>query len=123
MDCADLDSARSGLQKREGIPLSQLNAIGAWTLNDAAPPNIPNLPQWAMSHGVHSVVWTNLKPKFGTQTNPPTADQVIDYLKKLAGARRDNAERYIRLAPRQIDTLYRRRIEAVLHWTPLSPPS
>ena len=120
MDCTDLESAREALRKREGLPRSKLDEIGAWTVGDTALPHIPNLQQWAVSRGVQSIVWTNLKSRFGTQTNSPTVEQVIDYLRGLAGAQRDNAERYIRLTPRQIDTLYRRQIEAVLHWTPLS---
>ena len=122
MDGTDLASARDALRKREGIPPSKAEEIATWTLGDAAPSLLPTLPQWASSRGVQSVVWTNLKAKFGTQTNPPTADQVIDYLRGLTGSQRDSAERYVRLAPRQIDTVYRRQMEAVLHWTCLPPP-
>lgn len=122
MDCADLDSARHALRKREGIAESKVCEIGTWTVGDIDPPRISSLQQWAASRGVQSVIWTDLPPKFGTQTNPPTDDQVIEYLRGLVGARLHNAERYIRLAPRQIDTRYRRRIEATLHWTPLNFP-
>jgi hypothetical protein len=41
----------------------------------------------------------------------------IKHLSGLTGRAREDAERYIRFTPEQIDTPYRRRIEAELHWT------
>ena len=68
------------------------------------------------------MIWTALCPKFGDKNDTvPSIEQVILYLSGLAGRERENAERYIRLAPKQIDTSYRRRIEADLQWTPLEP--
>ena len=70
------------------------------------------------SRGVDSVVWTALRCKFnGENGRRPTVEEVLTHLSGLTGRPRDEAERYIRFAPRQIDTPYRRRIEAVLHWT------
>jgi hypothetical protein len=50
----------------------------------------------------------------------PDDDEVIAYLKGTSGRVREDAERYVRCAPPQIDTNLRRKIEAELGWTPIS---
>jgi hypothetical protein len=118
MDSADMNVAREALQKREGMP--RIDPIGFWRSGDVSPSTIPNLAEWAAAHGVDGVIWTALTAKFEKKDGRvPTIDEVVAYLQTLSGSSRDNAERYIRLAPRQIDTAYRRRIEAEFGWTPL----
>ncbi len=122
MDIQYLGQAREALRKRESISEANSEQIGSWTLGEDKPRFIVDLPQWAESRGLESVIWTALPSKFnGTDGKTPTPEQVIQYLSGLTGTIRDTAERYIRYAPRQIDTPYRRQIEAVLHWTPLLP--
>lgn len=118
MDTTDLASAKTNLRKREGI--SEKNEgrhIGNWSAGQPSPALVPGLAEWAVAHGVAHVVWTNLPPKFDRAEATPSAEQVIQYLGGLTGEQRELAERYVRFAPRQIDTLYRRRIEAVLQWS------
>ena len=106
------------LQKREGcLP----KAIGSWVVGDPSPTLVLGLPDWARARGVDAVVWTALPSNFPNKVAAPTEDDVIQYLGQLTGSVRDNAERYVRNAPKQIDTPYRRRIEATLHWTPTDP--
>ena len=120
MDSTTIDSAKEALRQREGKPKSE--HIGVWSRGDQSPDSILELSKWAESHGIQSVVWTAIPPRFDKDDDAPTSDQVIAYLANLTGSVRDDAERYIRFAPRQIDTRYRRKIEAALHWTPLDPP-
>ncbi|MGD1082184.1 MAG: hypothetical protein ABR881_28030 [Candidatus Sulfotelmatobacter sp.] len=114
----DLASAKRALKDREGITAKDWESkIGAWQRGEAAPANIPDLPKWADAHGLDAAIWTALPPKFGDREVSPTVDQVIEHLRGLKGTARDNAKQYVERAPRQIDTEYRRRIEAVFGWT------
>ena len=119
MDTPDVDVAREALRAREGINIKNLEAhIGKWSRGEDSPALTPDLPAWAAAHGIQHVIWTALPPKFSGAEQTPTQDQVVKYLGGLSGAQRDNAERYIRFTPKQIDTAYRRSIEAALQWTP-----
>jgi hypothetical protein len=67
-----------------------------------------------------AAVWTSLPPKFaGIDGRISTEDEVVGYLQALAGEKRTAAEQYVRGAPRQIGTPYRRAIEKSLGWTPI----
>jgi hypothetical protein len=120
MDSTNLASAKSDLRKREGIPESnEEKHIGSWSVSQPSPALIPSLAEWSSARGVAHVIWTNLPPKFNGEEREPSSYQVVVYLAGLVGAQREVAERYVRFTPRQIDTTYRRRIEAVLQWTAL----
>jgi hypothetical protein len=119
MDATDLEKARDDLSAREGISQKNSSLIGTWSRGQASPNPIAGLPEWAGARNLGGVVWTALPPKLSDSPGTPTADQVVAHLSGLTGSRRDNAERYIRMAPRQIDTAIRRRIEATLHWLPV----
>lgn len=122
MDATDIGTARKDLRMREGIPeKNEQNHIGSWSAGQPASQPLPKcvirLSDWAQARGVEHVVWTALPPKFKESNQTPSQQDVINYLIGLTGTIRDNAERYIRFAPKQIDTGYRRAIEAALHWT------
>lgn len=114
----ELHAAREALRDREGITGSSwASRIGSWARGEPVPQLMPDLSNWAHAHGLDAVVWTALGSRFGDEDISPTVDQVVGYLRTLTGPTRDSAERYIRCAPRQIDTNYRRRIEAELGWS------
>lgn len=122
MEATNIEDARRALGVREGIPEKNWSThVGAWLRQDNAPPAaMPTLDQWAQSCGIDGVVWTALPPKLDARSDGSraTVDEVIAHLACLEGRTREVAEQYVRKAPRQIDTPFRRRIEAVLHWSP-----
>lgn len=122
MDATEMGVAHDALRKRERMSLKRAEEIGKWSRGEASPELIVDLPEWAASHGVEGGVWTGLPSRFdGEERRTPEMEEVVGYLRSLTGSKRDNAERYIRQAPRQIDTPYRRGIEAALQWTYQSP--
>lgn len=95
--------------------------IGRWSIGDDDPPLIAGLSFWASQREIKHVIWTALGPKFADEDGRlPTADDVVGHLKSLRGQEAADAETYVRRAPAQIDTAYRRRIANELGWTPQS---
>lgn len=120
----ELQIAKEALRDREGIPgTSWESRIGSWQRGGAAPASMPDLPDWAQGRGLDAVVWTALGPRFKGQDRLPSANEIVDYLRSCTGTVRESAERYVRQAPRQIDTEFRRRIEAELGWSYREPGS
>ena len=123
MALPDLEAAMKALSQREGITASDWKSrIGNWKAGDPAPKSIPSLPAWSRAHGIDAAIWTALPPQYTkngesklTKKRPPI-DWVINYLQGLTGPIKDIAEQYFRCTPPQIDTEYRRRVEAVLGW-------
>jgi hypothetical protein len=118
----DLAEARESLRVREDIPRSRAaESIAQWRRGEhaSAEPET-TIPGWAAARNLEAAVWTNLRPKFaGTNGRIPTESEVVAYLRTLEGQARAAAEEYVRCAPRQIATAYRRAIEKALDWTPI----
>lgn len=123
MTLSDVEKAMEALKERERITGPDwASKIDHWETSATVPNLIPSLPAWAAAHGVDAVIWTNLGPQYKkpgdtrfTKERPPI-ECVLRYLQELTGPIRDVAEQYFRCTPPQIDTVYRRRIEATLGW-------
>jgi len=114
----NLEDAKKALGDREGIPAKKCaSLIGSWTAGNPAPANIPGLARWAEAHALDVVIWTALPPRFADEARTPSAQEVIRYLGGLQSTVRDYAKEYVERAPKQIDTGYRRQIEAALGWS------
>lgn len=117
MPTPNIVEAVESLRSREGIPPKfKERDIGVWRKGEPSPELIYQLPEWAENRGIKSVIWTNLSPKFNGDYRTPSADEVKRYLSNLTGETRNAAETYIRKAPIQINTAYRREIENALGW-------
>ena len=121
MTVDDLDEAKKKLAAREGISDENVETgIKSWSQDCSNPEQrcILDLDAWAKSRSIDHVIWTALGWKFKGSDEPPSSKQVIQHVAGLRGCERDHAEEYVRLAPRQIHTKYRRDIEAEFGWSP-----
>jgi len=107
----DLREARVKLKEREGTILRR---IATWSAdaNDVD----GRICRWARRLGLDGVVWTALPPKFDGVERMPTGDEVIGHLRQLSPEKKRRAADYIRNAPAQIATAYRKRIVEELAW-------
>ena len=125
MDATNVTEAVVALRKREGILKNNVEKhVGCWKPGNTSHLEILNLAVWAEARGIDAVVWTALPPRFyqDDQNQVAPVEDIVKHLAGLTGRKRDEAERYVRYAPAQIDTPYRREIERVLGWTPKTPP-
>jgi len=125
LSVVNLREACAALGQREGMRGQGVQRrIGAWARGD--PPEGGELAErieaWAAPLGLDAVIWTALPPRFqGVSGRVPSAWEVVAHLDALQGDARQRAEEYVRRAPRQIDTDYRRYIELKLGWAPQEP--
>ena len=121
VDAKDLSSARAMLREREKIDPTRPDWIGTVPAPEgAASPVAEHIEAWRVERGIDAVVWTALQARSrGSEGRVPSAQEVLDWLRGLAGDDRAAAEYYIRRTPAHIDTRYRRLIEATLGWRPL----
>lgn len=112
--------AKEALRKREGIHLKNIERdLGVWTVGRPEPASIPGLADWARDRGVTAVLWTALSPKFnGVDLQAPSMEEAVAYLASLTGETARLAEEYVRRAPPQVDSSYRREFAASLGWSP-----
>ena len=119
MTVADVGEARRRLAEREGIASERVEgSTGHWSRDGQGSPCVLRIEAWAESRGIDDVIWTKLRPRWDGKERCPSSQTVVEYLAGLRGPTRDCAEEYIRRAPGQIDTEYRRNIESVLGWVP-----
>lgn len=129
MALGELESAKQTLADRETRrkvkPQDIPRFVGFWSeAGTSGQDYADGIGEWAFEKGLDAVVWTTLPPRFENKPGQkPTADQVISFLKDLKERSYEKwkgAEEYIREAPRQIDTEYRRRIETEFGWSPIT---
>ncbi|MEJ0003783.1 MAG: hypothetical protein WDN30_09775 [Pararobbsia sp.] len=76
---------------------------------------------WAAQRDLDGVVWTNLLCGLkGARGTMPSGAEVITRLRSLDSLAASKAEQYVRCAPPQVDTAYRRLIEKEFGWLPSS---
>ncbi|MDD3772955.1 MAG: hypothetical protein PHC38_09920 [Weeksellaceae bacterium] len=118
----NLDLAILNLAIREGADTSKIGFYNRQT-NNIFPEDFDfseNIREWTKKEGFDAVIWTNLSVRFKDKTKLPlNADNVIKYLQNLPEETKVLAEEYIRKAPIQINTVFRKKIEEELGWKPI----
>ena len=115
----DVSYAIEVLAEREGITTGISKNIGWWDASDGKSCGkcADQIEAWAKEHWLDGVVWTNLPCGLkNARGSMPTQTEVLKHLESLGDELKDNAMSYVTNAPRQIDTAYRRAIEA--EWCP-----
>ena len=123
MSVSNLKEARKALGQRECEHHERPDScVDYWPRGSKNNYVARRVGKWARGLQIDAVVWTNLMPKFNDQHKKlPTEQEVVTYLRTLQGTSREKAEAYVRNAPRQIDTPYRRALETHLGWSCSSP--
>lgn len=116
----NLNSAKKALAEREGVSSNIERDIAFWTSKRKSDhPEVEVIGEWASRTRLDGVVWTALEPGLSKKRGSvPNEAAVLRFLRSLPPNRQRAAEEYIRNAPPQIDTPYRRRIEKELGWLP-----
>jgi len=127
----DVPSAEEGfhaLREREGIGARDPHRlIGLWEGNNEEPedPIDQRIATWAKNVGLDAVVWTKLGPKWIENRREvdrkPTQDEVKIQIRQWGEPLGSYARLYFQMAPKQIDTPYRRGVLKEFGWPVLSP--
>lgn len=116
MTTSTLAEAVEALKEREGAKKTE--AIHSVTTDTEQVTGInKDILKWLQAMNLDAAIWTGLSYSDKTQKKRPSIDYVLNHLRSLQYSKRKHAEEYIRRAPKQIDTEYRRLIEFEFGWT------
>lgn len=124
LDCKDLDDAKDKLCIRESgkkYGQTKINVVD-FILTDTEYNGTDYIKKtiydWAINLQLTGVVWTGLPARFNRNEGdaPRTSEEALIYLKSLNGVAMQKAEEYIRQAPKQIATAYRKKFVLDLGW-------
>jgi hypothetical protein len=121
MNVTSLNDAKQELAEREGIKAENVKySIGFCEIATGVVHGTGNvaIQQWAADMHLDGVVWTNLNCGLDNDNKLPPYEKILQHLRSLPHARRQAAEEYVRKAPLQIDTEYRRGLQRDLGWLP-----
>lgn len=113
METHNLDEAKAALKIREND--AKIEMVTSTEICDG--PIKKAIVDWLRLNNIDAAIWTAVG--YGNGKVRPTVEEIIKHLKTLQGQTLTDAEEYIRKAPKQINTEYRKRIEEDLGWTPI----
>ena len=114
-----LEEAKESLKQRERVPKNDLIHSISLTDQNSSDPIFQSIKDWLTEKKIDCAIWTGLTFSKKTDGKRPSIEEILNHLKNLNSNDRRHAEEYIRKAPIQIDTDYRRQIETQLGWNPI----
>lgn len=109
-----LENAKESLKDREDTSIKNIHCIGKF---DVPKGNVDLIIRdWLFIKGLDYAIWTGLSFSKKTQSDRPGIDLIINHLKDLTVDEKRKAEEYIRRAPAQVNTEYRKLIETEFGW-------
>ena len=115
-----LPSAIKNLMEREGI--ENVDRVGSYECSGGKcspravrqhPASCSAIGTWAKSQLLDAVLWTALTPRFQEKYDEAfSPEAAIRYLETLKGTAREDALRYIREAPKQVQTPVRALVQS-----------
>lgn len=117
MTCTSIEEAKESLKQREGIKNDDLIHSTDQSKDDSSDEVLRTIKDWLREKNIDRAIWTGLSYSTATKKLRPTINDILEHLKNLNANERIHAEEYIRKAPNQIDTEYRRQIEIEFRWT------
>jgi len=113
-----LPAAIADLAQRERAPLGMIGGVCRITGACQGREEIAErVLDWCEAQGWAGAVWTDLRANFDELSGRPfTLESAEAYLAELAGPSRDEAVRYVTLAPAATDTALRRRLGTRPWW-------
>jgi hypothetical protein len=113
-------TAMRALARREKSALANIGCVTRDAADDPLDFPAGRIRDWLEQKGFQAAIWTALPPQWNGRIRVPDSDEVLDYLRGLGDPTRALAEEYVRRAPAQVATRYRRLIENHLGWTPVA---
>lgn len=91
---ADVNEARIRLGERERIPKDSIEErVAIWNQSDEEDQIKTTIARWGREKNIEAVVWTDLRPRIGSEDRTPTVQEVLKHLRDLPYGKK-NAERY-----------------------------
>jgi len=101
-----LEEAKESLRAREGTIMNRIHHISA---NDDPNDDIQiAVRNWLVERELNSAIWTGLSYSAATNNLRPSIDFILEHIERLDTPERKVTFEYIKKAPEQIDTEYRK---------------
>jgi len=112
-----IEDAKESLRDREGV--NNVRLISSIGINDEPKNKTEKVIQkWLTDQALDYAVWTGLSFSKKTGNRRPSIGEIINHLQNITPSEKLAAENYVRKAPTQVQTNFRKAIEIEFGWIP-----